>query len=249
MQRDLRDVSVIVPTRNEARNVPRFLRSLHPDVELVVIDASEDGTDEIIRALRPERTTIVRSPARIARARQIGAEAARGRWLLFTDADVSFASHYWDYLAGAEVGSAFFGPKYATTAHSSYSSVFTTGQRICAGLGIAAASGSNMGMHRAAFVQAGGFRMDLPVNEDTELMMRLRRTGVEVTFAPELAVHSLDDRCLDRWVLRKFLHSAIRTTIVLIGLYVPLPKRLLTGDWGYWGVGNARRAHRGDISP
>jgi glycosyltransferase involved in cell wall biosynthesis len=249
VRRDLRDVSVIVPTRNEARNVPTFLRSLHPDVELVVVDASDDETAALVEALRPQRTIVIRSPVRIARARQLGAEAARGRWLLFTDADVAFDPGYWDCLDGADIGSAFFGPKHATVAHLSYSAFFTTGQRVCSWLGIAAASGSNMGMHRAAFVQAGGFRMDLPVNEDTELMMRLRRAGVEVSFVEGLAVHSLDDRRLDRWLLRKLLHSAIRTAIVLVGLYIPLPKRLLTGDWGYWGVGSARRAYRGDISP
>ena len=50
----LPSVSVVVPARNEARNIQRVLASLaasdHPDFEIVVVDdRSEDGTAELAR--------------------------------------------------------------------------------------------------------------------------------------------------------------------------------------------------------
>jgi hypothetical protein len=180
-------------------------------------------------------------------ARQLGARVATGSWLVFSDADVRFGPSYFAQLADADFAHAFYGSKHATNAHLDYSRFFATGQGVLDWLGVAAASGSNMGLRREVFEQAGGFRLDLPVNEDTELMLRLRHQGVEVSFIPGLAVYSLDDRRLDRGVIRKSLHSLGRNAALLCNLYVPLPKRLLTHDWGYWRSGHAGRAHLGDL--
>jgi len=75
------DISVILPTRNERANIPLFVASLHPAVELIVVDASNDGTAEQILGLRPDRTCVVRSHVSIAPARQLGAQSATGCWL------------------------------------------------------------------------------------------------------------------------------------------------------------------------
>jgi glycosyltransferase involved in cell wall biosynthesis len=240
----LNDLSVVLPTRNERSNIGAFLASLHPAVELVVVDASDDGTDELIQQIRPDRTLVIRSDARIARARQIGAQAARGSWLLFTDADVRFEPGYFARLAHHGVAQAFYGPKHATPAYPRYSQFFNACQRTIHRLGIPAASGSNMGLHRNMFEQVGGFRLDLPVNEDTELMMRVRRYGAHVAYVRELSVRSLDDRRLNRGVLLKTLHSLSRNTLLFINLYIPLPRRWLCHDWGYW---NMSHAHRTDL--
>lgn len=237
----LPEISVIVPTRNEAQNIPAFLESLPATVELIVVDASTDGTDALIRHLRPTRTRIIRSHARIAEARQLGAQAAHGRWLVFSDADVRFAPDYFDQLARAIHADACYGPKYATPAYPRYSQLFNAGQRALDRLGIAAASGSNMVIRRTALRAVGGFRRDLLVNEDTELMLRMRRRGFRVQYVQQLAVHALDDRRLDRGVARKLLHSLSRNLVILINLYIPLPQRWLRHDWGYWTLPDAHR--------
>ncbi len=241
---DLHEVSVIVPTRNEIHNITMFLASLHPAVELVVVDASDDGTDRLIEELRPERTHIVRSRARIAPARQIGAQAATGQWLIFTDADVCFEPDYFAYLSSSLKGDAFYGPKYATAAYPNYSQFFNASQRIIHRVGIPAASGSNMGLRRDVLQKVGGFRLDLPVNEDTELMMRVRRRGFRVNYVRELAVRSIDDRRLDCGVAFKTFHSLGRNLLLLTNLYIPVPRRWLRHDWGYWKV---IHAHRSDL--
>lgn len=230
----LEQISVVIPTRNEARLIGAFLAALPDAVELVVVDASDDATPEIVLAGRPLGTRVIRSRAGIARARQIGAEAATREWLLFSDADVRFAPDFFDLVGARLTGDAFYGAKHATAAHPVYSRVFGAGQRLSHAIGIPAASGSNMAVRRSALLAAGGFRLDLPVNEDSELLQRLAHLGYRVAFAPELAVHSLDDRRLDRGATRKLLHSLVRCALIAAALRAPLPQRLLRHDWGYW---------------
>jgi glycosyltransferase involved in cell wall biosynthesis len=162
----LDEVTVIVPTRNERANLPAFLASLPDEVELVVVDASADGTEQLVWSLRPSRTRVLRSPAGIPAARQLGAAVARGRWLLFTDADVRFEP---------------------------------------------------------------GFRL--------ELMMRIQHHGFRVRWAPELAVHSLDDRRLRQGLAYKSAHSLARGLLLWLGLRLRLPAGWLASDWGYWSRG------------
>lgn len=237
-------LSVIVPTRNEAARISGLLASLPDAVELVVVDASDDRTPQIIQSLRPHNTCVIRSSAHIAAARQIGARAASGEWLLFSDADVAFEPGYFDrvnrYLDNAD---AFYGPKYATKAHTAYSVYFNSGQRTMQALGIPAASGSNMAVRRDAFDVVGGFRRDLPVNEDSELFLRLAYHRYRISYASDLGVRSLDDRRLQLGAARKMLHSLARMTMLFVNLYIPLPQRWLRHDWGYW-----RRSHGRELA-
>ena len=89
-------LSIIVPAFNEERLLPHSLASIKTaadaftaagwDAELIVCDNnSTDRTAEIARAAG---ATVVFEPVnQIARARNRGAAAANGDWLLFVDAD------------------------------------------------------------------------------------------------------------------------------------------------------------------
>lgn len=90
-------ISVIIPTRNEIQHIRTFLAAIPAAVELIVVDASDDATPDMIAALRPNNTQIIRSGIHIAAARQLGAAAATGDWLLFSDADVCFEPGYFDW--------------------------------------------------------------------------------------------------------------------------------------------------------
>jgi chlorobactene glucosyltransferase len=98
--RDAPSLSVVVPARDEARSIERCVRSLLTqtldDLELIVVDdRSSDETPAILERLAREdaRLRVVRGatlpdgwvgkPWALAQ----GAQAARGTWLLFTDAD------------------------------------------------------------------------------------------------------------------------------------------------------------------
>jgi glycosyltransferase involved in cell wall biosynthesis len=231
---DLGRISVVVPTANERHNVERFLRSIPHAVEVVVVDSSNDGTADRIRAVRPERTVIIPARATIGEARQLGAAAAGGDLLVFSDADVRFGVAYFRRLARRPPAGVFFGPKRATESHRTYDRTFLNGQRLLWLLRIPAATGSNMGMRRAAFEALGGFRLDLPANEDTELIFRARHAGLPVEWRPDCPVYSLDDGRLDNGSLRKLAHSTARCALLLLSRSVPVPLRWLRSDWGYW---------------
>jgi chlorobactene glucosyltransferase len=97
---DLPSLSIIVPARNEERNIARCVNSLlatrHPDFEVIVVDdGSTDATRTIVDALAQRDPSLkvvagselpdgwVGKPWALTQ----GARIAGGAWLLFTDAD------------------------------------------------------------------------------------------------------------------------------------------------------------------
>lgn len=93
------DVSVIVPARNEAHNLPPLLQSLRalkpaPREVIVVDDHSSDGTGDIARQFGARVVTPPPLPADWNGkpwACHAGAHIATGEYLLFTDADTVHA--------------------------------------------------------------------------------------------------------------------------------------------------------------
>ncbi len=97
------DVSVLVPAKDEAENLPEFMRlaaeafAAHPGVafEVVVIDdGSTDGTWQVLNDLVPRypflRLARHRAQRGIAEALRTGWQAARGNVLVFYPADLQF---------------------------------------------------------------------------------------------------------------------------------------------------------------
>lgn len=228
---DISDLTVIVPTRNERQNIPAFLASLPIKVELIVVDASDDDTPDLIMQLRPTLTQVIRHPARITEARQIGARASHTEWLLFTDADIVFDADYFAYLAHYTTYDALYGPKLSKDYYRWYYTWFSGSQAFADRLGIPAASGSNLLVRRDVFWAIGGFDLQLSCNEDSELAWRIKRQGYRIVFSPELAVFARDHRRLERGLIRKTLHSLVRCGLLFSGL---MPRRWRGRDWGYW---------------
>lgn len=228
---DLEDITVIVPTRNEENNIPALLGSLPAAVRLIVIDDSQDSTPALVESLRPGRSLVLRCPAGVSQARQLGAELAETAWLLFSDADVIFAPHYFAELRRWRSCGALYGPKLSIREFESYYRWFARGQRALHWLGIPAASGSNLLVSRHALFAVGGFDLQLACNEDTELVWRIKRWGYPVVFAPDLIVYAQDHRRLRWGWLRKTWHSLTRGVLLYYGL---MPARWRSCDWGYW---------------
>ena len=97
-------VSVLVPARNEAHQIAECLHSLvaqtYDPFEIVVIDdGSEDETAKVVERIaetdsRVKRLHVDGPPpgwSGKCHALAVGAEAAKGEWLLFTDADTQHA--------------------------------------------------------------------------------------------------------------------------------------------------------------
>ncbi len=99
-------VSILIPARDEEANIEACLRSLqkqgYPDFEILVLDDnSSDSTPEIVgrMAAGDERIKLINGEAlpqgwagKPFACYQL-AQAAKGDWLLFVDADTTHASH------------------------------------------------------------------------------------------------------------------------------------------------------------
>ena len=96
-------VSVIIPAFNAAETIGRALdsvgRQVYPDIEAIVVDdGSTDGTGEIVRERYPEVTCVRQENAGVSAARNTGAAAARGEFLVLLDADDEWDPRYVDHL-------------------------------------------------------------------------------------------------------------------------------------------------------
>jgi glycosyltransferase involved in cell wall biosynthesis len=84
-------VSVVVPTFNEAANLPHVFALLPEDVfEVIVVDGrSTDGTIEVARSLRPDVKIVLQNRRGKGNAMACGFAAVRGDIVVMLDADGS----------------------------------------------------------------------------------------------------------------------------------------------------------------
>ncbi len=84
-------VSVVIPTLNEARNLPHVFSQLPPDIhEVIVVDGhSVDDTIAVARQLRPDVRVVQQTRRGKGNALACGFEAATGDVIAMVDADGS----------------------------------------------------------------------------------------------------------------------------------------------------------------
>lgn len=83
-------LSVIVATKNEQGNIGTLLKSLkgqlNRDTEIILVD--NFSTDKTVEIAKPLVDTVIKAGNERSAQRNIGAKAAKGKWLLFLDADM-----------------------------------------------------------------------------------------------------------------------------------------------------------------
>lgn len=91
-------VSVIIPTLNEAGNLPYVLNTIPKWVtEVIIVDGrSRDDTERVARVLRPDVKIVVQKVRGKGAAIRAGLDAANGEVLIIMDADGS--------MDGSEIG-------------------------------------------------------------------------------------------------------------------------------------------------
>lgn len=198
------DVSIVIAAHNAAATLGDQLDALSDQTwasawEIVVVDnGSTDSTDRLVRAaaMRDPRVRLVdashgRGPAY---ARNVGARSARGRSLVFCDADDVVGRGWVAALGNALAGAPFVaGPVELRRLNPEWlvDSRGTTGTTAVARFDdrFPFASSCNCGVERSRFLQMGGFDEGLSVGEDIDLSMRLHFAGVPLTFVPDAVVH------------------------------------------------------------
>lgn len=198
-------ISIVVAARDEAKGIERAARSLlaldWPDLEIVLVDdRSTDGTGAILDRLAREdrrlRVVHVTSlpPGWLGKnhALQLGADAAQGGWLLFTDGDVLFhpdtLRHAVAYANARQLDHLTVGPEApvpglllqaAVAGFGVFFSLFTRAWKLrdpesSAHIGVGA---FNL-VRRAAYLRAGGHTaLPLRPDDDLKLGKRLKQTG------------------------------------------------------------------------
>lgn len=204
-------VTVVMPfggKRSEVADARDALRSLElaPGDELILADNS--GAIEGLDAIRVLRATGERSPAH---ARNVGAAAARGEWILFIDADCRprpelleayFAEPIGDavgVLAGEVVGVPQppnapagspdgSGPRPPLAARYGAARSFLSQRQHLAHPFRPRAVAANLLVRRVAFEQVGGFYEGLRAAEDTDFTWRLQQAGWRLELRSEASV-------------------------------------------------------------
>lgn len=209
-------ISVVIPARNEAANLPRTLASLDaqidaPPHEVIVVDC--DSTDATVAVAARGGARVVHAPPGRAEQMNRGAAKARGDVLLFLHADTTLAP---DALATAtavlrnpRVAAAAF--RFALDDDALPLRVVARGANLRARLGLPYGD-QGLALRRATFAALGGFRA-VPIMEDADAVLRLRRLG-GIAIVPATATTSAR-----RW--RE--HGVCRTTSVntaALGLFL-----------------------------
>ncbi len=181
-------VSVVIPAFNEEKLVGACLDSVHAafaaagggaEHEVIVCDNNSTDATGAIAAARGARV-VFEPHNQIARARNLGAAAAGGEWLLFIDADSE--------LSSATLGEALALMRSGGCAGGGALIAFDPPPplwgRALTGLvnGLCRlfrlAPGSFLFCRRDAFAAAGGFSPLLYAGEELELSLALRRWGL-----------------------------------------------------------------------
>jgi glycosyltransferase involved in cell wall biosynthesis len=193
-------ISVIVPAHNAATDIPHLFDALagqtaaRDDFELIVVDdGSSDGTAALVRSQPAARLVEADRHGGVARARNLGLDAARGDVVAFVDADCVPRST-WVELGAAALDSlgADIVAGHIEVAFKRASPVALVDlvhyfdQERYAAEGFAATG--NLWVRRAVFEQAGRFDEGLARDEDREFVQRAVAAGARLRYAPDVRV-------------------------------------------------------------
>lgn len=227
-------LSFVVPVWNESGRIAAQLRALRrafPDAERIVVDGgSSDGT---LPAALPHADAVLLGPRGRAAQMNLGAAAARGRYLCFLHADTLPEFDQAQLLAAL------------AAAPWAFCRVRLTGRpralRLIAALMnrrsrlTRVATGDQLLIVRGAlFREIGGFA-DIPLMEDVEICKRLRRRAAPRALALRVASSGR------RWERDGVLPTVLRMWALRLAYWAGVSPRRL---WQHYYGGRAVRAVR-----
>jgi glycosyltransferase involved in cell wall biosynthesis len=255
-------ISVVIPAFNREVLIRRQLEALAAQRwagvwEVVVADnGSIDGTVAVAESFRdrlPGLRVIDASERRGAgHARNAGARAARGEWLLFVDDDDEVQPGWLDAMAAALERHDFVAcaTDYGLLNSTAISRARGEPQRwellrATYPPFLPYAGGCGLGIRRELHERVGGFDESLPVTQDNDYCFRVQtETGEELRFVPDalIAVRCRDDRL-------RMLRQSVRWSKYSVLLYKRYGRhetglywawRLYLYHWKEWVLAVAR---------
>jgi GT2 family glycosyltransferase len=209
-------ISVIIPVHNGGTKFQRCLSSVtgsvpSPKEIIVVADGDTDGSWRVAEELGLQVLRIP-TPGGPARARNMGAHAAKGDILFFVDADVTIpkdavsqvmTAFHQDSALSAVFGS-YDDEPFETNFLSQYKNLFHHYVHQTAKEEASTFWAACGAIRREVFLKMGGFeeRYRRPSIEDIELGYRLRKAGHRIRLLKELKV-----RHLKRWGVLSLLKA------------------------------------------
>jgi len=218
--------TVIIPTLNEEKFLPKLLSDLAKQknihFEVVVVDAhSDDATVELCKKPYPFVLSCINATTRnVAFQRNLGAQGAKGDYLVFFDADVRISPSFFTklYKQVQKQKALVYMPYYATedaffqndAIFSVFNFLIETSQFTTKPFSLGAA----LFFEKHFFAFLGGFNEKYYLAEDHEIVRRAKKMGVTAKFLSSISVkismrRFKKENKLD--LLRKYFIATIHT--------------------------------------
>lgn len=210
------EISVVIPARNEESQLPRTLEAAHAQLagynyEIIVVD--NGSTDATVGLAKAAGATVLSRPGiSLGALRNQGVAHARGKFLLFLDADISLTPEWRDRLPAAlaamqrglvMTGSHYAVPEDGTWIERNWFDHIVEDRRVTH-----LATGHMM-LSMDTFARIGGFDETLRTGEDFEICQRLLAAGGEIVNDPALkAIHHGFPKDLPWFIRREAWHGA-----------------------------------------
>ncbi len=209
------DISFIIPVYNEEENLPNVLSAIRQFVtnltyEIIIVDnGSTDSTVSIAQEFGAK--VLYNSSSTIAGLRNLGAQSAQGRVLVFIDGDViitqGWAENISEVLSIIEQDKRVItGSRYGVRTKPSWIEKhwFLPMTQEKANY----INGGNLIIDSDVFHEIGGFNDTLITGEDYEFCMRAKQKGIVIINNPKLhVIHEGYPKTLKQFIRREKWHG------------------------------------------
>jgi glycosyltransferase involved in cell wall biosynthesis len=190
------EISVIIPTYNEEKGIEATLKSLsmqtfpRSEYEIIVVDGnSTDRTREI--AARLADKVVLQKGKGVGGARNDGVAVSGGRIIVHTDGDAIAPEGWLENIRSLFKGDVVCvcgpdSPREAEGRYRAFYGVVNSFVYLVSLMGFVWTRGTNTSVRRDAFVAVGGYS-DLPILDDGELGLRLKKVG-RIVYSPGVGV-------------------------------------------------------------